>query len=113
MPAHHPPLTTHNDNPPHLLTSTPPHPHPKSPSHPLTLSPHLFFLLLLLTGCRHSQLPGVDPLPPGIVRQPGVFTDIAPRWSHNGRMIAFLRQYTDRSLQLCVGDAALIHISTV
>src|SRR5258708_1557794 len=70
-------------------------------------------VLLLLTGCNHATLPGTEPLPAGIVRTPGVFTDTGPRWSNDGRKIALLRRYTDRSLQLCVANSSLERITLV
>jgi dipeptidyl aminopeptidase/acylaminoacyl peptidase len=54
-----------------------------------------------VAGCRRTQ-PGQQDLPPGVVRQPGVFQDIAPQWSHDGSKIAFLRRTTDRRYQLCL-----------
>lgn len=38
------------------------------------------------------------------------FRDIAPRWSHDGRYIAFLRALTNGQYQLCVVDARLHHV---
>src|SRR5207249_1602137 len=75
---------------------------------PLFLS--AIFIAINLTGCGRSHLPGFDPLPPGIDFKPGVFTDVCPRWSHSGRKIAFLRRYTDRSLQLCICNAELTNV---
>ncbi len=78
----------------------------KEPPYPSFLGPALA-LLLLLSGCTRSPDPGAQEVPPGLHAPPGVFADINPRWSHDGREIAFLRATPDRYLQLYVADAAL------
>ena len=68
----------------------------------------LFFLFcLLLSGCRHHKPPGSEPVPAGVRDALGVYVDINPRWSHNGKRIAFLRSTPNRKLQLFVVDANL------
>jgi hypothetical protein len=63
--------------------------------------------ILLGAGC-------VRPLPAGTADQPpqapspvGLYTDTNPRWSHDGRQIAFLRATPDHRMQLHLADAAL------
>ncbi len=70
--------------------------------------------LLLLTfglsiGCRRTAIPGSADLPAGVdaLKSPETYVDIAPRWSHSGRKIAFLRQTPNRRLQLFVASADL------
>ena len=63
--------------------------------------------LLPLTGCSHPLRPGQSDVPLGLKARPGVFSDINPRWSHDGRRIAFLRATPDRKMQLHVIDYAL------
>jgi hypothetical protein len=60
----------------------------------------------LSAGCRRT-LPGTAELPPGITKAEGLFQDIAPRWSHDGKQIAFLRRTTDRRYQLFVASPDL------
>jgi len=55
-------------------------------------------------------LPGRTDLPPGVVRVPGVFVDVCPRWSRDGKRIAFLRRTTDRRHQLCLASADLSRV---
>lgn len=51
-------------------------------------------------GCRRRQLEGREPVAGSPVATPGVFRDVCPRWSTDGRQIAFLRATTDRRYQL-------------
>jgi Tol biopolymer transport system component len=67
-------------------------------------------VVLFCLSCRHAPLPGQSDLPPGVVRVQGFFEDIGPRWSHDGRRIAFLRRTTDRHLQLCVTSRDLSRV---
>jgi len=60
----------------------------------------------LLGGCGGPKA-GVSDTPPLPPARPGVYSDIAPRFSHDGRRIAFLRTTPDRRLQLFVADAGL------
>lgn len=79
---------------------------------PCSLCPPWFILLLCLgLSCRKAPLAGEAELPPHVVRTPGVFQDVAPRWSHDGKQIAFLRRTTDRHFQLCVANADLSRIT--
>src|SRR5437870_13551441 len=64
-------------------------------------------LILGSLSCRHSSLPGWAPLPPGEAARTGPYQDICPRWSHDGKWIAFLRSTPNRMLQLCVASADL------
>ncbi len=52
-------------------------------------------------------MPGYSELPPLPRFQPGLYADLNPRWSHDGRRIAFLRATPDRKLQLYAADARL------
>jgi dipeptidyl aminopeptidase/acylaminoacyl peptidase len=65
------------------------------------------FPCLLAAGCGHAKPPGVEAVPAGLPARPGIYVDINPRWSHDGRRIAFLRATPDRSLQLHVIDEDL------
>src|SRR5690242_7014252 len=56
--------------------------------------------LCTLLSCRSSRQPGWEDLPPGIPRNSTSFVDLCPRWSHDGKRIAFLRRLADRSQQL-------------
>jgi dipeptidyl aminopeptidase/acylaminoacyl peptidase len=51
--------------------------------------------------------PGQEDLFPGLHYRPGIYADVNPRWSHDGKRIAFLRTTTDRHLQLYVADEDL------
>lgn len=84
--------------------------------------PHLFIpsrvlrlclpvVLLLTLSCRRGPLPGAADLPPGVARVPGVFLDVGPRWSPDGKRIAFLRWTTDRRHQLFVASADLSRVT--
>lgn len=64
-------------------------------------------------SCGRQLPPGSAAIPPGIVRVPGLFRDACPRWSHDGRRIAFLRRTTDRALQVCVASADLGHVTAL
>ena len=64
------------------------------------------FVLLSGGGCLRPK-PGWEVVPAGVRAEPGVFRDIGPRWSHDGKRIAFLRATPDRQLQLYVVDEAL------
>ena len=64
-------------------------------------------LLLLVAGCgshRRNVLPKVPPLPAPV---PGIYADVTPRYSHDGKRIAFLRATPDRQMQLYVVDEDL------
>jgi hypothetical protein len=67
-----------------------------------------------LLGCRTKIKPGQADVPPGTPAKPSeTFRDLCPRWSHDGRRIAFLRSTDDRRMQLCVTDARLKQISSL
>ena len=63
--------------------------------------------LLWLTGCGRSLKPGQEDIPPGLHAHPGMFTDVNPRWSHDGSRIAFLRATRDRKMQLTLISSTL------
>ena len=60
--------------------------------------------LLGMAGCSVAPKPGVADVPPLPRFEYGVYTDVNPRWSHDGTRIAFLRSTPDRRLQLFVTD---------
>ncbi len=62
---------------------------------------------LLETGCRKPPLAGTADQPPQPDYPPGLYTDVNPRWSHDGRQIAFLRATPDHRMQLHLADADL------
>ncbi|MGC8666498.1 MAG: hypothetical protein ACP5VE_00080 [Chthonomonadales bacterium] len=64
-------------------------------------------------GCSRRPVPGTLAIPPGIVRVPGLFRDVCPRWSHDGRRIAFLRRTTDRALQVYVASSDLERVAAL
>jgi dipeptidyl aminopeptidase/acylaminoacyl peptidase len=63
--------------------------------------------LLAACGCARRLPPGQEDVPPGLRAEPGVYADINPRWSHDGKRVAFLRSRSDRRLQLYVIDEDL------
>lgn len=69
-------------------------------------------LVLLVVGCGR-RLPGSEEVPPGVAKIPGVFEDVGPRWSHDGRQIAFLRHTSDRKYQLCIASADLKRVTAI
>ena len=66
-------------------------------------------LLLLtgLTGCLRPAKLGSKEIPPLPKMLPGFYCDINPRFSHDGKRIAFLRETPDRRLQLYIADPEL------
>ncbi len=62
---------------------------------------------LPVVGCKRPPLAGTADQPPHPASPPGLYTDINPRWSHDGRQIAFLRATPDHRMQLHVADADL------
>ena len=82
--------------------------HPEPRHHPIR-SPMSRSVLLSLTlaglvfgpgGCGVHTPPGTEDLPPGAGGAAHRFTDIDPRWSHDGKRIAFVRATDDRRLQI-------------
>ena len=63
--------------------------------------------LCTLCGCGFGPNPGVADVPSIPAFAPGAYNDINPRWSHDGRQIAFLRATPDRRLQLCLTGSDL------
>jgi len=66
---------------------------------------------LCTLSCAKRPIAGSTEIPPGIIRVPGLFRDVCPRWSHDGTRIAFLRRTTDRALQLCIASADLTRVT--
>jgi Tol biopolymer transport system component len=64
--------------------------------------PLLVGIALIVLGCAPHHPPGTEDLPPGVAGVAATFTDINPRWSHDGRRIAFIRAGDDRRLQLFI-----------
>ena len=64
-------------------------------------------LLNVGTGCIKQAKLGFNDTPPLPPAKPGVFCDVNPRFSHDGKRIAFLRETPDRRLQLHLIDPNL------
>lgn len=64
-------------------------------------------LIPLLASCACPPLPGAEEVPADLPIHSSIYADVGPRWSHDGRHIAFLRVRPDRSLQLFQADADL------
>jgi dipeptidyl aminopeptidase/acylaminoacyl peptidase len=82
-------------------------------SHTPTL-PHFCTPLLLVClcfSCGRAKLQGAEDVPPGTKLSPGIFVDVAPRWSHDGKKIVFLRCTTDRKFQLYAATSDLFQAS--
>ena len=62
---------------------------------------------LVGAGCAKAIPAGTADQPPQPISPPGLYTDTNPRWSHDGRQIAFLRATPDHRMQLHVADAEL------
>lgn len=62
---------------------------------------------ILGAGCKKPPPDGTADQPPQPAYPAGLYTDINPRWSHDGRQIAFLRTTPDHRMQLHVADASL------
>lgn len=60
-----------------------------------------------LTGCRPLDRSVMRHPSQDVPPLPGPYQDIGPRWSPDGRRIAFLRRTPDRRQQLCLTDARL------
>jgi dipeptidyl aminopeptidase/acylaminoacyl peptidase len=67
----------------------------------------LCLVCLLGTGCKKPPLDGTADQPPQPAYQAGLYTDVNPRWSHDGRQIAFLRSTPDHRMQLYLADSDL------
>lgn len=63
-----------------------------------------------LTGCRSQATQGSAALPPIPLAAADQYADIAPRWSPDGRRIAFLRIRADRTCQPWVASRDLRHL---
>jgi dipeptidyl aminopeptidase/acylaminoacyl peptidase len=66
-----------------------------------------YLTLCTVAGCGHTHVPGQADVVPGLRNRQGVYADVNPRWSHDGKRIAFMRATTDRHLQLYVVDEDL------
>ena len=62
---------------------------------------------LLISGCRATQKPGSAEIPPLPPLNPEIYSDVNPRFSPDGKRIAFLRETPDRRLQLHLIDSEL------
>ena len=58
----------------------------------------------LVSSCRHKLLPGQLDVPNGVQTGTGGYRIIAPRWSPDGRHIAFLRVASNRKASVCLLD---------
>lgn len=58
-------------------------------------------------GCGRTARPGSASVPADVHNVPGVYTDVNPRWSHDGTRIAYLRETPDRRMQLFLADGDL------
>jgi Tol biopolymer transport system component len=67
----------------------------------------------VLAGCNRAPKPGQLDVPAGLLTPSGVYVDVNPRWSHDGRRIAFLRATPDRRMQLHVIDEDLERARTL
>lgn len=67
----------------------------------------VLFACLLGAGCKKPPPAGTADQPPQPPNPVGLYTDVNPRWSHNGRQIAFLRATPDHRMQLHLVDAKL------
>lgn len=57
-------------------------------------------------GCKRPQPPGYAETPLDERTLPDTYTDVNPRWSHDGKRIAFLRATADRRHQLTLLDVS-------
>ena len=71
----------------------------------------LFWIVFSLLGCRKKHTEGTADVPPDTPQTQYSVRDFSPRWSHDGRRIAFLRSTEDRRMQLFVCDAALEQVT--
>jgi len=62
---------------------------------------------LPVVGCKKNSLAGTADQPPQPTDPSGIYHDVNPRWTHNGRQIAFLRSTPDHRMQLHLVDAEL------
>lgn len=67
----------------------------------------LLLLLCLMGGCKKPPPAGTADQPPQPAYPPDLYTDVNPRWSHDGTQIAFLRTTPDHRMQLHVVDSDL------
>jgi dipeptidyl aminopeptidase/acylaminoacyl peptidase len=67
----------------------------------------LIISCLLGAGCKRPIPAGTADQPPQPTYSPGLYADVNPRWSHDGRQIAFLRATPDHRMQLYLADAGL------
>jgi dipeptidyl aminopeptidase/acylaminoacyl peptidase len=62
---------------------------------------------LMAVGCRKLPPAGTADQPPQPTSPADLYTDLNPRWSHDGRQVAFLRATPDHRMQLHLADAGL------
>lgn len=67
----------------------------------------LILCLMIITGCRRAPVPGMADVPNLSVAPRAAYQDVSPRWSADGKRIAFLRATPDRKHQLFIADATL------
>ena len=63
--------------------------------------------LILAAGCAKKSPIGAQDIPGDRITGAGLYVDINPRYSHDGKQIAFLRQTPDRKIQLHLSDSKL------
>ncbi len=63
--------------------------------------------LILTSGCAKRTPAGSQDIPYDRIVNTGNYVDINPRYSHDGKRIAFLRETPDRKIQLHLSDAQL------
>lgn len=64
-------------------------------------------ICLTVVGCTKPPPAGTADQPPQPPNPSGPSTDVNPRWTHNGRQIAFFRATPDHRMQLYLVDADL------
>ncbi len=64
-------------------------------------------------GCRRPVVPGSADIPAYSETLTRQFRDLSPRWSHDGKHIAFLRETADHRHQLFLADAQLKSVKSL
>ncbi len=73
----------------------------------------LLAVCISLLGCRKKHSEGVADVPPDTPTTQDTLRDLSPRWSHDGRRIAFLRSTEDRKMQLFVCNVNLEQVTPI